>query len=416
MDASMPYKIAISGAGLAGLAAASFLKQQGHDVTVFERFAEPKPVGAGLLLQPSGLAVLAELGLDQAMIGKGGKIANLHGKTHKGKNIFDIHYQDLAPSYFGVGIHRATLFNALFDKAKSDGATFVNNCHIQSSALQNDQRTLNCANNITHGPFDLVIDASGYKSTLRQYGETVLSKPYPYGALWGVCKNPNNLLGGRTLDQRYKSAHIMIGILPIGKKPDCDDNHVAFFWSIPAHKYQDWKDQGLEAWKQDVLNIWPEIKPFVDQFQQQSDLTFASYGDIVMKQWHGDKIAFIGDAAHCSSPQLGQGANMGFIDALTLAKALAEKPTIDAALAHYSTARKNHIRFYQRASRWLTPFFQSSCQHTGTLRDLTFGPMCKVPYLKREMLRALAGLKTGFFSQLDPGAWNKAYKIKQERK
>ncbi|TIS71130.1 MAG: FAD-dependent oxidoreductase, partial [Mesorhizobium sp.] len=47
--------IAIAGAGPAGLAAALYLKRAGHRVTIFERFDEPKPVGSGLILQPTGL-------------------------------------------------------------------------------------------------------------------------------------------------------------------------------------------------------------------------------------------------------------------------------------------------------------------------------------------------------------------------
>jgi len=47
--------IAVVGCGVAGQAAAILLADAGHKVTIFERFAEPHPVGAGLLLQPTGL-------------------------------------------------------------------------------------------------------------------------------------------------------------------------------------------------------------------------------------------------------------------------------------------------------------------------------------------------------------------------
>ncbi|MBN9280658.1 MAG: FAD-dependent monooxygenase, partial [Hyphomicrobium sp.] len=57
-------RIGIVGAGTGGLAAAAFLARDGHEVHLLERFAEARPVGAGLLLQPTGLACLAQLGLD----------------------------------------------------------------------------------------------------------------------------------------------------------------------------------------------------------------------------------------------------------------------------------------------------------------------------------------------------------------
>ncbi len=51
-------RIAVIGAGLMGHGIAQVFALAGHDVTIFERFAEPRPLGAGLLLQPTGLAVL----------------------------------------------------------------------------------------------------------------------------------------------------------------------------------------------------------------------------------------------------------------------------------------------------------------------------------------------------------------------
>jgi len=58
-------RIAIVGYGAAGQASALFLSAQGHVLSVFEQAAEPGPVGTGFLLQPTGLGVLARLGLHE---------------------------------------------------------------------------------------------------------------------------------------------------------------------------------------------------------------------------------------------------------------------------------------------------------------------------------------------------------------
>ncbi len=73
--------IAVIGAGIGGLAAACFLAKHGHRVTLIEAFSEPKPLGSGLLLQPTGLAVLAGLGLDRGVINQGSRISNLYGQA-----------------------------------------------------------------------------------------------------------------------------------------------------------------------------------------------------------------------------------------------------------------------------------------------------------------------------------------------
>ena len=58
-----PLSIAICGYGTAAQAAALLLRAQGHAISIFERSAVLAPVGAGFLLQPTGLAVLRFLGL-----------------------------------------------------------------------------------------------------------------------------------------------------------------------------------------------------------------------------------------------------------------------------------------------------------------------------------------------------------------
>ena len=55
--------VAICGAGIGGLSAAALLARQGHRVTLLDQFDTPAPVGSGLMLQVTGMAVLEQLGL-----------------------------------------------------------------------------------------------------------------------------------------------------------------------------------------------------------------------------------------------------------------------------------------------------------------------------------------------------------------
>lgn len=405
-----PRVIAIVGSGTTGLAAALFLHRAGHRVTLFEQFETPRPIGAGLLLQPTGLAVLAALGLDEIIIAKGAPVRHLYGQTARGRTIFNLHYAHLAPHYFGVGIHRGMLFHTLYQEVTRLGIPVVTGFTVAGSSLTGDgTRTISDASGRTEGTFDLVIDASGHKSPLRKLGTVRYHKPCPYAAVWGVCEDPGQAFGGDTLAQRYDTARVMIGVLPIGEKPDNAAKHVAFFWSLPADTYAQWRQYGLDVWKKQVHAYWPETECFTCQFETADDLTFAAYGDLVMTSWHGEAIAFAGDSAHCTSPQLGQGANLGLIDALTLARCLSDTDDLPEALAAYSKRRKKHVRFYQTASRWLTPFFQSDRDWGAKVRDCSFDLLCRTPYVKTQMLETLAGLKTGLFTSLDPGVWHASY-------
>jgi 2-polyprenyl-6-methoxyphenol hydroxylase-like FAD-dependent oxidoreductase len=124
-------------------------------------------------------------------------------------------------------------------------------------------------------------------------------------------------------------------------------------------------------------------------------LTFAAYHDVVMPRWHVTHAVLLGDAAHATSPQLGQGCNLALCDAAALADAVAAEPTVDLALASYTASRREHLGFYQLATRWLTPFFQGDLDVLGVARDLLMGPASRIGFVRREMVRSMAGTKTG---------------------
>lgn len=89
--------IGVVGAGPAGLAVALFLSRAGHRVEILERFDTPAPVGSGLLMQPTGLTVLAALGLFDTIQARGNRIDRLHGADAvSGRTVLDVRY-DAAP-------------------------------------------------------------------------------------------------------------------------------------------------------------------------------------------------------------------------------------------------------------------------------------------------------------------------------
>lgn len=394
-------RIGIVGAGTAGLAAAAFLTDQGQDVTLFERFDSPKPLGSGLLLQPTGLAVLAKLGLAQEIAAQGSAISHLDCRTVAGRMIFDVAYGTLSPGLTGLGIHRGALFGSLYRAVTHRSVRIETGQVIEAAPVEHRGRALVDADGNHRGCFDLIVDAGGYRSTLRDaYGDVRLQRAYPYGAIWGVVSDDAGDFDPECLQQRYDAASVMIGLLPIGHAPERKGRHLAFFWSLPAASYPDWRDAGLEDWKDRVLGYWRELGPLISQIRDVDDLTFASYGDVVLQRLYADRLVFIGDSAHAMSPQLGQGANLALIDAMVLSEVLHECGSIPEALQLFETRRRPHLRFYQTASRWMTPFFQSDNRPAAWIRDWSFGPLCNAPYFNKEAVRTLAGMKTGLFGSM----------------
>ncbi|HRD77713.1 MAG TPA: NAD(P)/FAD-dependent oxidoreductase, partial [Hyphomicrobiaceae bacterium] len=225
---------------------------------------------------------------------------------------------------------------------------------------------------------------------------------FRFGAVWAPVPLPPDWPAQNRLVQRYRGARIMIGVLPIGTLAVGDAPLAALFWSLPADSYQAWRHRGIDPWREEVGALWPDVAPLIAKLGSVDDLAFARYSDLTTATPIADRLAIIGDAAHSTSPQLGQGANLALMDAEALSSAIAAHPNaLEVSLQTYAASRRRHVRFYQFASRWLTPFFQSESRIAGAVRDLTFGPAARLGYVRRQMVATLAGLKPGLVALPD---------------
>jgi FAD-dependent urate hydroxylase len=112
------HHIAIIGTGTGGSAAALLIEKQGFKVSVFEKVPQPGVAGAGILLQSTGLQVLKQLGLYNVALQYGSRINELYGEDLYSRKVLSLKYKDLNPEYFGLGIHRGSLFSILLDEIK----------------------------------------------------------------------------------------------------------------------------------------------------------------------------------------------------------------------------------------------------------------------------------------------------------
>ncbi|MFT6864362.1 MAG: 2-polyprenyl-6-methoxyphenol hydroxylase-like FAD-dependent oxidoreductase [Akkermansiaceae bacterium] len=387
----MPYRIAIVGSGTAGPAAGILLARAGHEVTIFERAGEELAVGAGFLLQPTGLAVLRELGLEEEVLAVTQKIGGLYCETQRGKVLLDLDYEELQNGLFGLGTHRPSFLAILLKAFRDAGGEMRWGVEMTEMSLSREGRTLATKEGAKEGPFDLVLVCDGARSQLRgQAGIPARVDRYPWGALWFIGKRTPEF-DPSLLWQKVGSTRELCGFLPTGTKEDL----LSLFWSVPL----DEPLPELDEWKETLLKLVPQAERFLGQVESSAQLQRASYHDVRMKKWHGERVAILGDAAHALSPQLGQGVNLALVDASVLAECLG-RYGLPEALERFTRRRKKHVRFYQFATRWTTPFFQSDYLTLGNVRDLTFPIGMKVPYVRREMVRSMAGMKTGAFSKL----------------
>ena len=375
-------RIGIAGAGIGGLAAAALLARAGHEVTVCDRFQAPAPVGSGLVIQPVGQAVLAEIGVLAAAEARAARIYHMLGhEADRGRRVLDVRYGPDGGASYGLGIHRAALFGTLLDAAVAAGARLLPGHEVRAA----DGRQLQTgAGRI--GPFDILIDAAGAGSPLSP----LRSRPLGYGAIWGTVDWPEDTpLPATRLSQRYRRADRMVGVLPLGRPDPAGPARAALFWSLRADGFEEWRAAGLDRWRKEATALWPEVAPFVARITDPGQMTMARYSHGTLRHPRSGAVLHIGDAAHRASPQLGQGANMALLDAVAVARALAREPEL--AALNYARARRAHVWIYQAMSAAFTPQYQSDSRILPWVRDRVLFPVSRIPPVPRILTRLVCG-------------------------
>ncbi|HAD58362.1 MAG TPA: FAD-dependent monooxygenase [Planctomycetaceae bacterium] len=383
-------QIAVAGAGIAGSTAAWRLQQAGHHVTLFEQAEKCHPVGAGIMLQPSGQAVLHELGLLDDVVRDSSRIGRLHAKHQNGRTLVDLQYQRLSCQACARGVRRSVIFRLLFKRCQNEGVRIMENTRLLN--ISQDGNVVHVVDGVSnrHGPFDLLIAADGSASTLRQAsGIPTRIKEYQDAALWVV----GPWSGDETcLQQLVGRDGRLVGILPVG------GGECSFFWGLRKSEEKATREAGLQQWQAQVAEFCPAASEIVGQLQSMDDVIFSSYRNARMSRVIDRRVVWIGDSAHATSPHLGQGLNLALQDSLALVRALQSSEDIDSALADYESARSSTTAFYGRLTGWLTPFFQTPNRLLQFGRDLALPVMPRLPWIGTQMLLTMAGMKTGWLA------------------
>jgi 2-polyprenyl-6-methoxyphenol hydroxylase-like FAD-dependent oxidoreductase len=361
-------------------------------VHLFEQFVRAQPVGSGLMLQPTGQAVLADLGLLDAMAELGVRISRLIGTdSQTGRAVLDVGYGPLGMGVHALGVHRAALFKVLHDAVVA--AKLPLRTAYPISRMERDRgKAWLIGPRGLEGPFDLVVDTMGASSPLRGQAERPgKATALPFGAIWGTVPWIESGFNGSALTQRYHKAKVMVGVMPVGRQNRTGVAQAAFFWSLRPDSYAAVKADGFEKWRSEVQRYWPAVAPHLEALGDFDSLTLARYTHFTLPVPKGEAIAFVGDSAHSTSPQLGQGANMALLDAAALAHAIDAAVDLADALSLYAQMRREHVRLYQGLSLLLTPFYQSESKVLPVMRDVFMRALSQLPPISRLLATMVAG-------------------------
>ena len=181
----------------------------------------------------------------------------------------------------------------------------------------------------------------------------------PYGALWANIPWPSEgAFIGNALEQRYRRASHMAGILPIGKQDAHGPPLAAFFWSLRRNELERWRSRPLAEWKQEVEQLWPEAASAVHGIVDHGQLVFAQYDHFTLRAPYSNGLVHIGDAAR---------RRVRSSDKAPTWRCWMRTrwPARCSRTSHWQNncavrrMRYWHMRIFQAASKVFTPFYQS---------------------------------------------------------
>jgi 2-polyprenyl-6-methoxyphenol hydroxylase-like FAD-dependent oxidoreductase len=358
----------IIGAGIGGLALSGALRTLAPHFTplLYERAKELKEVGAALGVWPNATRILRHLGcldplLASSYTAPAGALRHYQGKILRKMSALSSD----APSIFA---HRADLLNALRSLTPPHALHLDHPCTgYELTTLHGQQKVR--ATFANHPPTDwadALIAADGIHSNIRS--QLLHDGPPTYRGYiaWRAVtpfsspiREAASLFVGETWGpgQRF-------GFIPLGH------NRVGWWATANTQTPDATLAKPKSQWKQELLTRYqgwhPPIPELLAQTPEESLLCTPIADRDVPATWGTGPITLLGDAAHPTTPNLGQGACMAIEDAATLAKALAEIPQIPAALRAYEKARIPRTRFivtesrkFGRMGQWKNPLATS---------------------------------------------------------
>lgn len=392
--------VAIIGGGPAGLAMGSFLAKYDFAVTVFEKVQTPGPVGAGIMLQRSGMRVLSELGLLDTIRGLGEEIHYFKGYNKKGKEVLSLNLSSKnRVNDFGLGIQRGALFEALSNAANNHQVKFSYGSEIKSIVGDVGRKIVIDQNGIEYGPYEIIIVANGARSKLRNdFSITKFDQPQKWGAVWSLLDVVDQKYNASIL-HNYKGTAQMLGFMSIGRLTKEAPKKINFFWSIKMSEKDKWLNQSEEEWKSEILRLAPEHKDILSGLKKDNCI-IAPYHDAFLSPQYQNGVFFIGDAAHAMSPQLSAGTNLSLLDAWLLSLELAKSDDLDKVAKEFYRLRKSQLKYYYKVSKLVTPLFQSDYK-LAWVRNNFMGTLLKIPGPKQIFRDTLLGRRKSLFRNIN---------------
>ena len=369
-------KIAIVGGGIGGLTAALALSQNPYDITVFERSAGIREIGAGVQISPNAGRLLHSLGL-------GAAYSEISVNPHRvvlrrWEDDSIIRATDLDESF--ISQHQVPLANVARNElveiignavAARANVTLKFSTHVVA-VEPGESSSVVLFSDGSSQTFDIVIGADGIHSVVRPCVGGV-DKPRFSGSAAYRALVPRSAVEDLPIDVTNRMGpdrHVVSYF--IGR----NRSHLNLVCISPEDSWESesWTEQGtmedlylrFEGWSSDFLSLLGRVEEPV--------FRWALYDREPLEQWGIGTTTLLGDACHPMLPFMAQGSCQAIEDAVVLARCLSDVSTSDAvsALRRYEDARQGRTAQVQTSSLMNRDLFHMVDGQEQRDRDMIF--------------------------------------------
>lgn len=331
-------KTTIIGGGIAGLTTALAFHKVGLHCEVYERARQINEVGAGIWMQPNALKVLDWLGLGDE-VRANGVLLDKFDITDAMWVPFKKTSKDMVQDERGhkiVAIHRAVLQKLLLEALPGEAVHLGHEFH--SYAHKADKIGASIGEKLVTS--DVLIGADGIHSKVRNETFPDTSLRYAGQTCWRGISEMDVPLEFRNAGVESWGKKVRFGFSPVAKRK--------VYWFAVINAEPNGVDHMGDI-KSELHHIYRDFHPLVREIIGHTETEKIIRSDLSdlrrLKKWSKNQVVLIGDAAHATTPNMGQGAGQGIEDAYYLAHILAQERDIASGLQRFEASRREKVDY-----------------------------------------------------------------------
>lgn len=340
--------VLIQGAGIGGLTLAIALQQRGYKVKLAERSAGLAEIGAGIWMAANPMQVFARLGFAEKVIDAGWTVKVLRLQDSKSGEIQTTNMSEIAQEYGfeTIALHRGVLQRVLFEQLEEGAVRF--GCEVESVTQSGGQVFAKLSDG-SYCTAAIVVGADGFNSQIRYLAGLGGEKRYSGSSSYRALARGAPILAAEAEHEAYEiwAKGCRVGFSKINP----DDYYWYMTFDAPAGQTSTGSEMRTHA-ETIFRTHFPQWIGLL-QGTRTEDILRTDIGDLKrLMHWSCGRIGLIGDAAHATTPNLGQGGAMAVEDALVLADAFKELGLNESAWKRFEQLRRKKVDWTVSTS-WL---------------------------------------------------------------